>query len=435
MTQFNLVSVIAAILSFLVAFALTSTRSRASWFGFTLVVFFSSIGITLDYRRQLWEQWLLPVQTGRPVELAMTCLGLLIGVRLGHIRPTDRASLVVYMPIALGVIFGLVRVLHGEPEDALVSIFFALATGSAVVLFARRTTEVSVDARWLAKSLAAAGVIIGVCCAIQYVINPSRLVIGLNSRFIAMNGNPQFAGTFYASSGVALLWLSRGKSIFVKVLLLAATGISMGLVMWTGSRTGVASFAIGIVICSLRRFGASVALLPLVVVLFLGVQTLADVLGIELPLSRLFSTENTRSEAWSRLFDSFLRQPFVGVGGSELDASENSLLYAAASYGLVGATALSVAIVGTLVVCFRAWRASFQLPSNAIDSIDFVLALMSMMLFGALFEGYLVGRLGLMPMIWVAGVAVLDVLTKVDAPPEFSEPQSEGVIFVSGGGG
>jgi hypothetical protein len=424
MNQVNVISILAAVTAFSIAIGLLLFRSRFAWLGFALALFFASLGIALDYRKQLWEQWLLPLQAGRALELAASCIGLFLGAKAALRHPAIRPGMPVITIIVLGLGLGLVRLLHGDPVDALLSFIFTAISGVSVATYSRRMTTTTRNVDWLAESIAAVLLACTICSIVQHLVNPSKLVIGLDSRLIGVSGNPQFVGVLCACSGLCLVWLIGRRQGPMRLACIALLIAALVGILWSGSRTSLMMLAVGLFVMFIRRLGVMSIALPLVAVAFLFTRWIADALAIELPLERLWSSENTRREAWGRLIQAFLRNPFVGSGAEELDASENSFLYAAASFGIVGLVLLVSSVVATLAICFRAVRLYTQMNLLQHKSVNLILGLVAMILFGSVFEGYLVGRVGAMPLLWLAAIASLEILV-AETEAEAREPIDE----------
>lgn len=173
-----------------------------------------------------------------------------------------------------------------------------------------------------------------------------------------------------------------------RTVLLVLAGVLMVLLAWTGSRTGLLTGAVGALLFYRLRLGR---LLPVALIIGLVFAVFASLYADSLEgASRLFSTENTREEAWRPLWENFLSSPLLGrISEGEMSARESSYLSILASFGLVGALFFFGMVVWTSASVARLWSHRRVDPAASV-LIDFVLSSWGAFLVAAVFEGFFV---------------------------------------------
>lgn len=360
-----------------------------------MMVFVSALSVSVNFYGMPIRIWLNPIQSMRS-ELFLA-LGALLGIailghtaRLGERRVSKQGVLLFVMAIYASAL----RVVHEGPGDGVQSLVFACATILPLLLAVPLLIDdvddvygmlwllVLVNAAWLG----------GV--AIQYGIDPGALSKGRQGRFFGLLGNPQHAAVFLGVLGAITFWMFLNdprtrRRPFYGVLL----GANMVFLAWTGSRTGMAMFVIGVVVSVYGRFGRTILLLPAVFVVGLAGFWIANRLGIDLgSADRLLSTQDTRSASWQNMIQSGMRNPAIGVGISRAGDSENSYLYAFAAYG-VGMIALIAVLLGTsALICLKLFRQRRHVAPQHRPIIDLVLGYNAMYFAGGVLEGYMMAR-------------------------------------------
>ena len=151
-------------------------------------------------------------------------------------------------------------------------------------------------------------------------------------------------------------------------------------------------------------------------------------LNVDLGLERLTSTANTHEVAWATLLQSGLSSPIVGVGIRSAGDTENSYLLAFAGYGIGMVALLGLLMFACMIQSIRLFRRRWALPPIDRTLIDLIIGVEVMYFAGAVFEGYIMARVGppLMFMLifssmGTALISVLDGRSQFDWQPEWDE--------------
>ena len=122
---------------------------------------------------------------------------------------------------------------------------------------------------------------------------------------------------------------------------------------------------------------------------------------------RLTSTEDTRTSAWFGLWENAWSSPLIGLGVAEAGDSENSYLYAFASYGLGMLALIAMLVIVSGGLMLRLFMLRGRLEADQRSMIDLVMAYNAMYFAGAVFEGYLIARVAapLVLMLIFSGLA------------------------------
>jgi O-antigen ligase len=410
---------------------LTAVDRRAAMLGLITMLFMSSIGVATDYRGNPWIQWMYPLQEQRNIVLAGVSLGTFACGWLllppssvgGAVRP------LLYLML-LGVLMGLIRGIHAGVPDAVLTILLAILTFGAVTLVAGRGIDQWDDLDSIPRVVALSALLSFAATAVQLVLDPSRAFIGNTYRFIGMGANPQFMACRSAFQVLCAIWLFYYGSIVGRVLWVIIAVLGVGVIAATGSRTGLLLLTLGLGIISVRRLGRVVIVIPVIGLSIFLLTILVDAIGISLPFSRLISGDNTREQAWGILVNQFLSSPIIGVGTGTSEKSENSVLYAAASYGIFAAACLVAFVIWIISRCVTMVRRTRDVP-DVHRFVDLFVAMLMMYLAGSIFEGYMIARVSPMPIfcgLALLGLGKLDWLLdeSADAPDELdAEEQAE----------
>ncbi|MEO0512016.1 MAG: hypothetical protein AAF108_03860 [Planctomycetota bacterium] len=419
--------IVAVGLAGLIALVLTLASGRTVRLWLLAGLFFSSIAVQIDVQDNVLPTLLFPIQRRRTEFVAaigvLTLLSFLIyGVRSSGLR-TSAQTLAL---LVVGAYAGLLRIKHEGFNEGGLTILFAVViipTITAATIGYVRSRD---DLFRLLRTLAMGGIVWTGFVALQFVANRSYVTLGNSNRFMGLLSNPQHAGAFVASIGVITVWLAvYDPARVLRPLWIATTGAMVIMILWSGSRTGIGMFTVGVVASMYSRFGLFILLLPvLAVVLYAGIR-IAESLGIGLNTGRLASTENTRQVVWQNMLQSGLSNPLYGVGTDNAGGSENGYLYGFAAFG-VGMLALTILM--TLVSMYTSWRL-FTLRRNVDRSwkplVDLMLAYIALYYAGGLFEGYFMARVAtnhfLMMVFAGAIVRVFDFATQGEDVREFGE--------------
>lgn len=414
----------------LAVFAATMTRKAGLLLGFGGMLLFSSLMTGQDWRdNPIYTVW-APLLTYR-VEIyfafgAITLAMLLIqSVR----RRSGALSASAWILLFLLLYCAMLRFVHGGAVEGASSVLFVFVTLLPLVWLPKVLIESLGDMLRLFRMIALVNAVWLSMCVVQYLINPARLTTGKDDRFLGLLGNPQHAAAFLAFSIVTVLWLllndptRRRRVVYAGIL-----GLNCVLLAWTGSRTGMGMSVVGVTAVLYSRAGRAILLLPIAAVMAFGAFTLlSGTLGVESGLSRLASTENTRSGAWYAMFQTGLESPMVGVGTNFNDRSENGWLYAFSSFGI---GALAISIVFTLVALWELFRLAvrrFSMSPALRPYADYVIGIVLMYIAGSVFEGYLIARLGAPTTVILVVLGIGAVVRKalsLEGLEEVSDPEA-----------
>jgi len=223
---------------------------------------------------------------------------------------------------------------------------------------------------------------------IFYQLGINVHAMNVNGRFTGTTENPQFAGLLFALAipPMMVLLLDSRTRFTMKYLLIALIATSVVMLLWTGSRTALATAVLGVVLTLRGRIGpAFVYSLLVAVAFFLVVNFLPDSLR---SASRMASGVDTRSSVWEQQWTVFQSSPIWGTFREAF--GENSYLAVAASMGLSGLLPLGV----VLFLIFRELailqRSRSQYPELQ-PMIDVATAGIVAILAGAVFDAILLG--------------------------------------------
>lgn len=402
----------------LTALALMVAHKRWALLAFGLMIFAGAIGPVIQVEERVYgivtPSFLQPLQMQRPVLFVAAGAGLLLGTLI-HVQklrlcPPSTAGVSL---VLMGMFCGVMEFVHTSPESGFLTLGTCLLTIAVTAVCIPMLIIDSSDWQWLLRSIAIAAVLWVGAAALQAVLNVRGVQLGASNRFRGMASNPQHAATFLAvSSSVLLFLVTNETSAKWRSLWFATLPLAVGMLLWTGSRTGVGMLGIGVVAVLWRRFGRSILVLPVLgvgMMIFLSIMKSANV---DVGLERLVSTDDTRSGAWARMLENALESPFLGVGVKDAGASENSYLLAFAGYGV---TALAIALTVLFTGLYTAWtlfRTRGRYQAYFQHRCDLLVALIGMILAGTMFEGYLVGRVSAMLPILASMLALAAVLIR-----------------------
>ena len=360
--------------------------------------FAASLGIQVDWLGRLVPTFWLRVQLWRSaLYLGTGALLFVVTITMLSQRRLQRPSAPTVMLLVIATFAGLLRVVHGNPGDGLATLGLAVATIVPLGLFATSFAQEWNDWYSLMRVLMVANMVWVLGVFVQLVIKPSVLTVSQDARFLGLTGNPQHCAVYLSITGVVLLWLilhdPKRRHTWSWITLL---GIDTVLLLWTGSRTGLLMLVVGSCMLLWRRLGRAMLILP--VVAAIGIATVEMVPGIDITTAsgRLTSTENTRVHAWGVLFAGGLENPVIGAGFDatrEQDATENSYLLAWAAYGFGMVLIVFTLGILCLIQSISLLRARSRLGDEA-PFVDLVVAYYPMFFLGALFEGYIMARVG-----------------------------------------
>jgi len=378
-----------------------------------IMLFVTTLGLTKVGQFQFARTWLAPLQQNRTPLVAAAAVLLMLGtlVHLGRLSIRSVPLQGLFM-LFIGLYAGLMRFGHEGLGDGIATMGLTTLIVAPMLLLIPGLLREWSDFEALLRTLVLTMIMWSAAVLVQVFINREMLftTTGARSayRFSGLTANPQAASILLSVTAFSALWIVLNtKAQRARVLAVGLVGASLIMLAWTGSRTGVAMFGLGFIAVLYARVGRSIFLLPVIAVVGYVLYNIAvNVLDIEMGLSRLASTEDTRSHVWLRLWEAALREPLVGVGVDDAEASENGYLYGFASYG-VGMLLLLLAMTFVSgVQMLRLLRARPGLPVEGRALVDLVLGFNAAYFAGSMFEGYMIARISAMNILWLLFAAI-----------------------------
>jgi O-antigen ligase len=258
--------------------------------------------------------------------------------------------------------------------------------------------------------------------AIQYVLDPSPL-FAAHGRLNATTSNPQQAAGLLGGALPAVLYFVATGRTLVRAAAVVLAIACLVLLVWTGSRTGVAMGALAILFvlrssATLRAY----AVLTGIIVLAVGLPALFDEQLIE--RFNVSSIEDTRSAVWTGMWQAFSENPIFGVEitGERLGFGENSWLAMASSAGIVGLIPLLAFGVSLISLCLSLLMRPYADQRDRARR-DATVGCIASILLGSLFEAYLLGTLTApVYMIVLAGIMGQRMLMPSFPPQPHKQP-------------
>lgn len=402
----------AAALAGLVALTATLASSRSVRLLLLAGLFFSSIAVRPDEfgGGGALPTMLAPLQLRRTIILAVIGGLILLSIAIYGIRSGAlRTSAQTVALLAVGLYAGLLRVVHEGLNDGVFTAVYALLvipTVTAATIGYIRSRE---DIVRIARAVGVVAIAWIGFVALQYLANPSYLLLGISGRFAGLVANPQHAGAFLSSVGLFTIWLVAYDPAKLLRPVWIATSVILGVfILWSGSRTGALMLTVGVVVSLYSRVGRLILLVPLLgILLYVGMKVAGNI-GIELATERFSSTENTRQIVWANMLQAGLSNPVTGVGIDETGGSENGYLYGFASYGLGMLTLLIVMTAVSGITALRLFMMRGSVSKDWQSVIDLMLAYIALYYAGGLLEGYFISRVStnLFLMLIVGGLIV-----------------------------
>lgn len=363
---------------------------------FGLMLFAASISFAVDFNNDLIRTIFTPIQLRRNLIyfVAGSLLYIALFVHAGKfVRGT--AQPLGLLLLAIGVYAGLVRTLNGFAQDGLESIGLVLATTAPAAIFLPNIIRDRGNALIIMRIIA---IVMGIWLTmnfLQFMVNPEVLYPAQSGRFQGLSGNPQFAAIMLANALTISVWGALNDNWkILRPLWIVLIGALLVTLIWTGSRTGMLMFAIGASIVTFSRIGQLALVAPLVagMAYFFLSYVIGDSAIID--AGRYGDFSDTRSAKWAELLQTFFTNPVFGTGDPNLaGGSENSYLLSIATYGVfMGVLVLGLVLIGAYqsLMLFTKRR---QADKRTKALIDLALAGYAMYFSGAVFEGFIVGRI------------------------------------------
>lgn len=370
------------------------TKKWGILFPYACMFLFSSMALPIDWNDRVKPTVWLPIQQNRSIFfLTFGVLASLVALaQINHLKGKPQST-IAWLILGANFYAAMMRFVHEGPGSGIESIFFATMTIVPLVLLPALVIREMDDFKLILRAIVLSNVVWVGMVMIQIAVNPTFVTMGNSFRFVGLLANPQHAGVLLPHICLILIWLILNDSGKYRIFYLMMIGINGVFLLWTGSRTGVGMLVIGLSGILYSRVGRSIFFLPIAMfIAYIGFKFLTGVVGTDLGIDRLASTDNTRDEAWRTLIQHGMENPVVGVGTEGTEKSENSWLYGFASYG-VGMLGILILLTGvSFAVGLRWFRARFSLEHEYRPYIDLCIAGVAMYFAGAVLEGYIVSR-------------------------------------------
>lgn len=320
----------------------------------------------------------------------------------------------------------LLQNIHEGPEASAKSFAFAIATIVPMLFVIPAVLQEKRDWIWMLRAIMFAHATWLFCVFVQIAINHNPMILGRGLRFVGLTANPQHASVLLASMAVVALWLSLNDLKRTRLLWSSMLGVTVVLLAWTGSRTGMGMLVIGATATLYARMGRTILILPVIALAgAIGFKVLLS-LNIDLGLERLTLTTNTREQAWATLLQSGLSSPIIGVGLKDAGDTENSYLLGFAGYGVGMVALICLLMFACLIQSLRLLKRRWSLPTADRTLIDLIIGMETMYFAGAVFEGYVMARVGppLMFLLIFSGMGSA-LISAIDTGTWFGEIEDE----------
>jgi hypothetical protein len=241
-----------------------------------------------------------------------------------------------------------------------------------------------------------------------------------NGRFYGLFVHPNFLGVNQACAvAVALVFRRqpgrRGRVTLALVAMVIAG--SLVVVAASGSRTGALGVVAVFAAYSYLRFKHALVIVAFLLaayalLLFGGLEWMANTLASSRGLARVLSAGNTRTGVWSILAQTFAREPFLGAG-YEAGATAGSYLRVLAMGGLV----VGMPFLASVALALRrVWRR----PRGGVASPQW-LPLLAAILLCAVSEGFMGEAIGFAVIVFGVVASLMSFRAKTsDKSPESS---------------
>ncbi|MEY5030971.1 MAG: hypothetical protein RL354_2 [Planctomycetota bacterium] len=256
--------------------------------------------------------------------------------------------------------------------------------------------------------------IFGIASIIYIAANLLQLALGYRNvvagnRLMGISGNAQLMAYICA------IFLLTNVYLFARLPLGSVMrwvyGASIGIlglfVVWTGSRTGALCAATGMFAYFRLRIGSFALVAALgAAVLFAVASFFAE--SFE-GVSRFLDAGNTRRDVWLQAWSEFQSAPLFGTIGLRKDEQvttiESSYLATLSLLGITGAIVLMGSILSIATMLPR--LAYFRWSGRVVpEQADLVIASISVVLVGSVFEGFFLGILSF-AVVWLYALFVM----------------------------
>lgn len=374
-----------------------------------LMVFVASLSPHVTWYGDVYRTFLLPVQMQRSEIFLLLSAALLAGAMFnGRLLAGTRVPSQTVVLLLIAVYAGTLRFYHEGWYEGTLTLLGAMFTVPAIWLATSEWAQGPERVHTLMRALGWTGLAWIAGSFVQFVLDPSMVTTTNPTRFIGITGNAQNAAITLAPLAVISLWLGLNPSRgLAKFFWYGTSAILVILLLATGSRTGMLMLAVGTGIATIHRLGATALALPILAVFLVVLVMVAESVGFSLAAERVISTQDTRTDVWRKMFQIGMEHPFLGAGRDQSGGSENSFLISFASFGLLMVFFVGLLAVVSGLLCLRLWRARREMDEVHRPIVDLVIAYNAMFWAGAMFEGYILARIGtnLVYMLIMASVA------------------------------
>jgi hypothetical protein len=232
------------------------------------------------------------------------------------------------------------------------------------------------------KSMFWAGIVYLTLNSLQYFFDP--IGVTWNGRVFGLANHPNFLAIFCAHMAIISTDVVINKERIRFERLLGVFGIAAAIIfiVLSGSRSGLLALSVGAAIMAIVRIRSTRQAMIAVTIFFITIASLVMLINVadeSVRYDRFVSSDDTRTELWKRMWESFLAQPVFGAGLNGGTAS--SYLRVLADTGIVGGI-IFFAMLAPLVK--RIFLVSIN--RNAVPHVTIPLAATT--LAGGLTEGY-----------------------------------------------
>jgi hypothetical protein len=386
---------VAAVIGLVVVAALFVSRAGTELIGASGIFLLSMMRLESKYADNTLIQ---PLQTlrdlSRPIALVLVILLAMRALTFprGERRTLVAGSCAVFL--AFDCYFIAMLGLFADATRASLSLISVVGVFLAFTLGLGKLLRSQGNGNAFVRMFIWAGLIFIAANFLQLGLGYSNAVI--RGRLGGISGNPQQLAATCCAFTIFFCYLfatSRARSP-LKWLAAASIGIMALFVVWSGSRTGAASFAI----CLLGYFRGRIGRLAIVMaVAALILLALSSVFSEStVGTDRFFYGADTRTAVWLDALDLFRKAPILGgivtYGDEGLNYSESSYIRALAMLGLVGGAFMLAIVISLLRTAWRCWRIGLGHPELAPHG-DIVIASTAFLLFVNTFEGFMFGVL------------------------------------------
>ena len=416
---------------------------RLAWFLFTMCCFAASLAKFKDEFVKEAPALVFPLQQIRDMGRPLTILLLVLLLFLGLKKQRGWRRKLIAPPIKYLALVQLVIFFKTLAFGSIGFAFLAIFTFGAVILMLRLGPS-----RWLQDdqnfhmsvwSLAMVGVIFVIANGYQAVINIYPITF-VHGRLLGTTGNPLHAAVLLSATVPCFMFLIESQKQWGWLKACWITGlvfIMLGLLL-TGSRTGAIMGVVSILLFYRQKGGDMLRLglfaaIVLAIILPLLSQD-ASISGDSIAVTgRFASTENTRAEVWSEMWDGFMNNIFFGIPlhSDRLSYGENSWLAAGANLGLLGLTPLIMFGLGCINMMLRLYKISNRESIYSLQCNAVIAGLMSLLV-GSIFEAFLLGNLTFSLMILLMYLSLGQYLIEVNIIQEkylLWQKQSKQAVF------